>query len=462
MSSRKQLVELCAKIVSLTKRRMRAASLNRIVMVWATMSLMIAVSDATGMSASRPSLVYNPFALDPTCEACGHSDGRSSPAALDTDTAVAAKAAAGQAARSHSANSLPDFSSADASNSVGTFVTFNAGAVNGTIPTSINPEGVITGYYEDANSQIHSFVRSVDGTFTTIDVPGDVPYGTFATSINLEGVIAGFWNDSSFLAHGFLRAPNGDLTTFDIPAGAFNGIWTTGIDPDGEITGFYFDVNFALHSFLRYVDGDLVTFDAPGASTTATEATGINPEGAILGSYSSGSSNQMFLRGPLGTYTTFDAPGFEPFFNEYFNVPFGTPALYMNHGRAITGTYFQPISAPRQFFGGDYEVFVRAHDGSFTTFNAADYSPCCIWSFSSGINDAGTVLGLLNDGFDINRGFVRAANGTVTVFDAPGAGKGNFQGTVPLGINPTGEVIGYSIDADYGDHGFLLLPPSAI
>jgi hypothetical protein len=48
MWSRKQLGELCAKFVSLTKRQMRAASLNRIVMVCASASMLLAVTAATG------------------------------------------------------------------------------------------------------------------------------------------------------------------------------------------------------------------------------------------------------------------------------------------------------------------------------------------------------------------------------------------------------------------------------
>jgi hypothetical protein len=54
---------------------------------------------------------------------------------------------------------------------------------------------------------------------------------------------------------------------------------------------------------------------------------------------------------------------------------------------------------------------------------------------------------------------VRAANGTVTVFDARGCGKGDNQGTVPLVITSNLEIMGYSVDADYVDHGFLLSPP---
>jgi probable HAF family extracellular repeat protein len=52
----------------------------------------------------------------------------------------------------------------------------------------------------------HGFVRSTDGTVTTIDPPGDVD-GTYAESINTKGTIVGFYYDSNHAAHGFLWTP---------------------------------------------------------------------------------------------------------------------------------------------------------------------------------------------------------------------------------------------------------------
>jgi uncharacterized repeat protein (TIGR03803 family) len=64
MSSRKQLVELCAKFVTLTKRRMRAASLNRIIMIWMAASLLVAITAATGKAAELTSLGSSTPSLD--------------------------------------------------------------------------------------------------------------------------------------------------------------------------------------------------------------------------------------------------------------------------------------------------------------------------------------------------------------------------------------------------------------
>ena len=324
----------------------------------------------------------------------------------DLGAAAAAKAAAGREALTHGAS--------NASDPVGTFITFDVpGAVNGTSPSGMNQEGAITGSYYDANFLGHGFLRDSNGGFTTFDAPGAVAamIGTFPLDINPEAAITGDFFDANFVPHGFLRASDGALTTFDAPGAATTGFpsGTTpvGINPKGVITGSYADANNADHGFLRARDGIFSTFDPPGEIRT-----------------------------------------FAPF-------SFG-PDLSMNPEGVITGTYFELISGNP--FGGNFRVFVRAKDGTFTTFDAATYPPCCIWSFPSAVSPKGTLTGSFNDGHTINHGFLRAPDGTVTTFDVPGAGTGFDQGTVPLGIDPAGEIMGFYRDANGVSHGFLLLP----
>jgi hypothetical protein len=324
----------------------------------------------------------------------------------DIDAAAAAKAADGREAITHAQVNSPG------RKPVGTFITFDApGAVQGTFPASINHAGAITGYYNDANSVSHGFVRTRYGAFITFDAPGAVQ-GTSPTSINQAGTITGYYYDANSVPHGFLRDSNGTLITFDVPGAEFV-IFPASINPEGVITGWYYDVNFVGHAFLRARNGTLTTFDAPGAGTTGrdpgTYAVGITPEGKIVGMYTDvNDSTHGFVRSRDGEFTTFEPPGsiavFAPF-------SFGRN-LYINPDGVITGTYFETISGNP--FGGNYRVFVRARDGSFTTFDAANYPPCCIWSFPSGINPAGAITGSFNDGFTINHGFLRARDGSVT------------------------------------------------
>src|ERR1700689_4108430 len=47
-----------------------------------------------------------------------------------------------------------------------------------------------------------------------------------------------------------------------------------------------------------------------------------------------------------------------------------------------------------------------------------------------------------------------AVTGTITTFDAPGAGTGAAQGTVSFSINSAGDIAGTYVDASYVYHGF--------
>ena len=67
----------------------------------------------------------------------------------------------------------------------GQIITFDVPGSNGTVATSINPSGEITGYYYGPTGPgSHGFVRAAHGTITTFDAPGAGSNGTAATSIN--------------------------------------------------------------------------------------------------------------------------------------------------------------------------------------------------------------------------------------------------------------------------------------
>jgi hypothetical protein len=55
----------------------------------------------------------------------------------------------------------------------------------------------------------------------------------------------------------------------------------------------------------------------------------------------------------------------------------------------------------------------------------------------------------------VAHGFLRLSGGTITTFDAPGAGTGPGQGTFSIGNNPSGAITGYYVDGSNVNHGFL-------
>jgi len=72
-----------------------------------------------------------------------------------------------------------------------------------------------------------------------------------------------------------------------------------------------------------------------------------------------------------------------------------------------------------------------------------------------GINPLGAIIGWYVDSNNVNHGFLRAPDGTITSFDAPGAGTGSGQGTIAYGMNTWGVIVGISTDNGGVVHGFV-------
>lgn len=369
---------------------------------------------------------------------------------------AAAKAAAEPARPSGQTLKMPS------SPIVGTFISFDVpGAVNGFSLVGINDFGTIAGGYRDnIGSGSHGFIRPLLGSIVEFDVPGAVN-GTFPGGINDLGVVTGGYGDNiGSEYHGFIRTPWGSFVTFDIPPGVC-GTSPAVINARGEIAGEYWDANCNQHLFLREPNGEVAAFDLPDA-VNGSYPTAISPDGVILGVYWDANYNRIgFRRDRSGELTEITGPG-GLIGQVALTTEFGAP-LSINSSDEIAGTYFQPISGNP--FGGNYRAFLLFNDGQYTTFDAADYPPCCIWSSPTGINAAGTVSGNINDGFGVWRGFVRTPDGAVTLLDFPGAGTSFEQGTVTIGITSLGIVAGVYVNPNDGNiisnlrHGFVWLPP---
>src|ERR1700747_2173954 len=65
------------------------------------------------------------------------------------------------------------------------------------------------------------------------------------------------------------------------------------------------------------------------------------------------------------------------------------------------------------------------------------------------------VLCTLGLGHSVNAG---GTTTTITTFDAPGAGTGAGQGTIAFAINLSGAITGYIKDANSARHAFLRAP----
>jgi hypothetical protein len=227
-----------------------------------------------------------------------------------------------------------------------------------------------------------------------------------------------------------------------------------------------------MHGFLRTPDGRITTFDAPGAgneavvpgyqgspggvmSSQGTYPISINPAGAIAGFYY-GSNNVAhgFLRSPDGKFTTINAP------SKYAGTleGQGTSAANINAAGAIAGYAIDT--------DGVSHGFVRTPDGKITMFDAphagTGSGQGTVPEWATCINSEGAIDGFYADGEGVAHGFIRTPQGTIIEFDVSGAGTGAGQGTYSWSINDAGAVTGAYYDASGMPHGYVRAPDGFI
>jgi len=303
-------------------------------------------------------------------------------------------------------------------------------------------------------------------TITTIDAPhaGTIGgYGTEAIAICPAGQIAGFYADYSNAIHAYVRATDGTITTIDAPGAGWGGgtiplppaanppgTYAVAGDACGLVTGYVVDSRNVAHGYLRAADGTLTMFDVPHAGTgngQGTFAGNMSMSGEVIaGNYvDSTGMNHVFLRAANGAVTEFDVPAAAT------GPGLGTMTAWaqcVNSAGAVTGYYFDQ--------NGAAHGYVRAPNGTIATFDAPGAGTGSgLGTFTWAINPAGTTAGASQDNNGVYHGLLRTADGKITLFDIKGAGNGAGQGTQAEGINPSGVITGYYTDANNLSHGYV-------
>jgi hypothetical protein len=111
----------------------------------------------------------------------------------------------------------------------------------------------------------------------------------------------------------------------------------------------------------------------------------------------------------------------------------GTPAQQSGKGTPT----FTTIDAPGAGTGSGQGTFGVAVNTAGTI--AGSYN---LGTLPCSINAAGVVAGHYDDPNGARHGFLRAANGAITEFDAPGSGTGFAQGINDCSINSVGVIAG--------------------
>jgi uncharacterized protein (TIGR03437 family) len=211
----------------------------------------------------------------------------------------------------------------------------------------------------------------------------------------------------------FGQAQNYLTYTFD-PPGSTNTL-VTGINNAGQIVGNYTDASKVVHGFIRAADAvTYTTIDVPAQAT----ADGINNLGQVVGTYKDATGQHGYIRSADGrTFTTLE-PGLAP--------------KAINDKGDIVGQI-----VPSDFVA---QSFLRTADGHVTMLPG--------WTYASGINNAGDVVGYTHTGTGgIDLGFVRYADGSMESIQVPGT---DGQ-TRPSSINNHGQIAGDILDG----HAFI-------
>lgn len=345
----------------------------------------------------------------------------------------------------------------------------------GTYPSSINAAGQITGVYIGADDLIHGFVRSATGSITVFDAypsgnqQGKSDPGTFVVGINAGGDVAGSFMDVNGVVHGFVRiATTGKITTFDAPGASLaenRGTGVMGIDTAGDIAGAYVDATERAHGFVRSAKGVFTTIDAPGAGTAKDQGTaplGIDANGDITGMYTDGANIvRGFVRSASGTISTYSAPGASLSANLSKRTT-GKPNAVAGHSSKASrvGGLLNKAKSFINKIGGSSVQSSGVFSGLSGVLNGDGGMYFGTGGFGSvgitGINATGAITGIFTDGDSVAHGFLRASNGTVTSFDAPGAGTSSYQGTAGISINAAGTIVGAYADSNSVIHAFVL------
>lgn len=292
---------------------------------------------------------------------------------------------------------------------------------------AINASGAVVGWYADSTRALHGFLREADGSFIGIDPPG----ATFnrPTGINDGGTIVGSFFSNSTGGHNYIRIPNGSFTTFDVP-GAASFAADSHINQAGTVAGDFSDVNGNNHGFIRSQDGKILVFDVPGA-INGIQVWGINAEDAVVGFYFDENSAHGFVRSSDRTILSFDYPG-----------SLQTLAYGINPAGEIVGYY-----TDQNFIT---HGFVRNTNGSFISFDAAN--PPFVTN-PVGITPGRVIAGSCQRLYQPCGGFVRAQNGSTTLFNPP-----NSIDTVVTGISDAGLIVGWYDDIGFLQHAFIRTP----
>jgi len=212
-----------------------------------------------------------------------------------------------------------------------------------------------------------------------------------------------------------------------------------GINAEGDIVGRY-QVGSVGHGFLLS-EGMFTTIDYPGGISGTTQAHGINPEGVVVGLYTDHGTivggdafrTRAYLRDTSGTFTAIDFPGAE-----------NTLAIKISPTGQVVGCYHHQDRDFAVSGGGTMHGYVY-QNGSFESLPVPG-------SMNNGITRHGRLIVGVWDPTPTEFHAYKVVDGDYALLDLPSYAVLSDA----RDVNPSGEIVGFFVDASKKFHGFLL------
>jgi len=271
-----------------------------------------------------------------------------------------------------------------------------------------------------------SSVKTVELTFTRIDVPG--AGFSYVSGINASGDMVGTYGliDNGRDGHGFLLV-HGSFNYFDFPGADL--IYTGGINDSDVVVGTVEFAGGLIEDGFLYDGRTYAKFDVPGQPQTAGRA--INNAGTVVGAAGNFSAQVRAFEMQNGRFQQIFLPD---------NASF-QEALGINNLNEIAAITANGICCD----GFEYR------NGKTKALN---FPGTFAATAATGINDHGIVVGYYFVSRQGYHGFAYK-DGKYVSFAVPGAIE-----TYPAGISASGQIVGEYVWSDYSEHGFLTSPIS--
>jgi uncharacterized membrane protein len=166
----------------------------------------------------------------------------------------------------------------------GRFTTFDAPGTQANEVVDVNSRGQVAGTYVGQDGTNHGFVRDKRGRVTLFDYPG--ASATFVNKINRVGQIVGAvlvpTPSEPQGQRAYLRSPDGSFRTISVPGAVVTQ--AIGLDDRGRVVGDYTMADGSFHGYL-WQGGRFVTTSIEGPEGRGATLTGLNDRGQIVGVY---------------------------------------------------------------------------------------------------------------------------------------------------------------------------------